>query len=107
MSLDVRLSETVPTEVYWANITHNLAAMAREAGIYAELWRPDELGLTKARDLIPVLTAGIAKMKADPDRFRKFDAENGWGTYEKFVPWVERYLDACKEHPDAEVSVCR
>ncbi len=32
---------------------------------------------------------------------------NGWGTYKNFVPWVAKYLAACEEYPDADVSVSR
>lgn len=107
MSLDVYLTETRPTEVYWANITHNLTDMAEAAGIYECLWRPDEVGITKASQLIEPLTAGLAKLKADPAHYEQFNAENGWGLYEHFVPFVERYLDACKENPDAAVRASR
>jgi len=49
MSLDVYLMKTMPTSVYDANITHNLGAMAEAAGIYKHLWRPEEIGITKAQ----------------------------------------------------------
>lgn len=39
-------------QLYWANITHNLNSMAGAAGIYQHLWRPEEVGVTKARQLI-------------------------------------------------------
>lgn len=118
MSLDVSLCiiKTCPhcgqptgeTEiVYDANITHNLGAMANEAGIYQHLWRPEELGITKASELIEPLTKGILDMKARPDHYKQFNAANGWGLYEHFVPWLEKYLDACKEYPDAVVEVSR
>lgn len=107
MSLDVTLTATRRTEVYDANITHNLGAMAREAGIYEVCWRPDEVGITKAEQLIEPLRNGIALMKADPARFEKHNAENGWGLYEHFLPWLEEYLAACEANPDAEVSVSR
>lgn len=48
MSLDVYLTATRPTEVCALNITHNLGRMAKEAGIYQHLWRPEEIGVTKA-----------------------------------------------------------
>lgn len=123
MSLDVYLtekrtrSETCPhcskswevdlgkEEVYWANITHNLGKMADEAGIYYACWRPEEIGVTKACHLAPLLREGLEKLKADPGRFEKFNASNGWGLYEHFVPWVEKYLEACEENPEAEVRV--
>ena len=107
MSLDVYLKAVRPTEVYSANITHNLNNMANAAGIYQALWRPEELHITKAGDLIPLLEKGLAELKADPEKFRAYNASNGWGMYEHFVPFVEDYLEACREYPDAEVSVSR
>lgn len=114
MSLDVYLTETAckhcnrgGDQIYWANITHNLGRMADEAGIYQHLWRPDEIGITKAQQLIEPLRAGLALMKADPPRFEKHNATNGWGLYEHFVPFVEKYLAACEENPEADVAVSR
>jgi len=107
MSLNVALLVTKPTEVYSANITHNLGAMAEEAGIYKHLWRPEELGLTVAGELIEPLRAGLALMKQDPERFRKHNAPNGWGMYEHFVPFVEGYLTACEETPGATIWISR
>lgn len=94
-------------EVYSANITHNLNRMAEAAGIYEACWRPEEIGVTKAGELIPRLRDGLAKLRSDPARFRAYDASNGWGTYEDFVPWVAEYLAACEDHPEATVSVSR
>lgn len=94
-------------EVYDANITHNLTRMAAEAGIYKHLWRPDEVGVETAGDLIEPLTEGLALMRSDPARFEKLNPPNGWGSYDGFVPWIERYLEACKENPTAKVSVWR
>lgn len=107
MSLDVYLTRVQPTEVYSANITHNLGRMANEAGIYQHLWRPEELGIKTATELIGPLRDGLQLMKSDRSRFEVFNAENGWGTYNQFVPWVAKYLAACEEYPDAEVSVSR
>lgn len=107
MSLDVTLSAVRPTDVYWSNITHNLGPMAKEAGIYMHLWRPDEIGVTKAAELIGPLRAGLALLKADPERFEKFNATNGWGMYDDFLRFVEEYLMACEATPDADVSVSR
>ena len=90
-----------------ANITHNLNKMAEEAGIYEHLWRPDEIGVTHASQLIAPLTKALELMKSDPARFEKFNSPNGWGSYKGFVPWIEKYLEACKENPDAHVSVSR
>lgn len=94
-------------EVYSANITHNLNQMAREAGIYGVLWRPDEHGYKKGADIVPALENGLSLLKSDRPRFEKFNAPNGWGMYEHFVPFVEKYLDACRANPEAEIHVSR
>lgn len=93
--------------VYTANITHNLGRMATEAGIYYELWRPEEIGLTKAEQLIPRLQQGLNKLNANPDTYRQYNPENGWGTYEGLVDFVRKYLAACEMYPNADVSVWR
>lgn len=107
MSLDVYLSAMRKTEVYSANITHNLGKMAEEAGIYQHLWRPEELGIKQAGELIMPLRAGLELLKSDPKRFKKFDSPNGWGLYVHFVPFVEKYLEACEQNPDSTVEVSR
>jgi hypothetical protein len=94
-------------EVYSANITHNLNTMAKEAGIYEALWRPEEIGITHAQQLIEPLDKGLARLRADPGHFWQFNPENGWGTYEGLCDFVEEYLEACKRWPSAEVSVWR
>lgn len=106
MSLDVYLTTDDKT-VYTANITHNLNRMASEAGIYEYLWRPDEIGVTKAEQLIEPLRDGLALLKSEPDRFKAFNPENGWGSYDGLVGFVKQYLAACQENPEAEVSVSR
>jgi hypothetical protein len=117
MSLDVTLyaSTTCPHcggvipdgEGFSANITHNLRKMAAEAGIYKHVWRPEEIEITKAGQLIAPLREAIALMRADPERFRKLGASNGWGTYDDFLPWLERYLVACEVDPEAVVRASR
>lgn len=122
--------------VFQANITHNLNGMAAAAGIYEAVWRPAEMDPTRAarireqeqaknyhgpggayaiereavihaRDLIEPLRAGLALLRSDPARFIAMNPENGWGSYDTFVPWVERYLAACERYPDARVEVSR
>lgn len=93
--------------VFHANITHNLGEMASAAGLYVELWCPEEMGWTKARDLIFPLQRGLDALVADPDRFKKFMPENDWGNYNDLVEFVREYLDACIEYPDADVEVSR
>lgn len=115
MSLDVYLTISVDTggvasreiELYSANITHNLGKMAAEAGIYSHLWHPEDIGAVFAKDIIHDVEVGLNDMKHDPERYKKFNSPNGWGMYKNFVPWIEKYLNACKEHPKAIINVSR
>ena len=93
--------------VYDANITHNLTTMADKAGIYKALWRPEEISAVKAEGLIDVLEKGLKDLKNKPEYFKEFNSSNGWGMYEHFVPFVENYLNACKEYPKADIGISR
>ena len=94
-------------EVFDINITHNLNSMAEAAGIYKALWRPDENGFKKSKDIIQILEIGLKKMKENPEEFKKYNPSNGWGTYEGFIQFVESVLEACKEYPNALIEVSR
>lgn len=107
MSLDVMLMETMPCEIYSQNITHNLTEMADAAGIYKCLWRPEEVGITKAHQLIEPLEHGLRELIANPEKYKAYNPENGWGSYGGFVRFVTEYLAACKKHPEADVEVSR
>jgi hypothetical protein len=113
-------------QLYSANITHNLNVMAEQAGIYKALWRPYQLHKDYvhsedynkemefedsvtiiASDIIDIIEQGLDLLKNRPDYFSKFNAENGWGKYVNFVPFVEKYLEALKQYPDSLVEVDR
>lgn len=107
MSLDVYLRAVRPTEVYSANITHNLGRMAEEVGLYEVLWRPEELGFTKASELIEPLRIGLANLLAKRVECEKLNPENGWGNYGGLINFTRNYLAACEDNPDATVEVSR
>lgn len=101
----VEVDESGGGYVYEANITHNLSRMADEAGVYRALWRPKEIGVTRAAQLVESLRDGLATLNGDPERFRALNPSNGWGDYEGLVRFVAGYLAACERWPQAEVSV--
>ncbi len=107
MSLDVSLRELRPVSIFEQNITHNLGAMADKAGLYQCLWRPEEIGITKARQLIQPLQEGLQRLLDEPERFKALNPTNGWGSYEGLISFVREYLRACEESPDADVHVSR
>lgn len=94
-------------ELFWANITHNLGAMAKQAGIYKPLWRPEEIGIEKAGHLIKPLKKGLSLLKQNPEKFMEFNPSNGWGDYDGLIKFVESYLAACVEHPSATIYISR
>lgn len=101
---------TFPTEsdcVFTANITHNLAAMADQVNLYKPLWRPDEIGITKAKQLIEILTEGLFNLRKNRYELEKLNPKNGWGTYEGLVSFVKEYLQACINYPEAEIEISR
>lgn len=115
--------------LYDANITHNLGGMAEKAGIYEALWRPYRLKenynkeieqldsndeqafesstIVQAKEIVDIVRKGLTDLKARPEYYEQFNSSNGWGLYENFVPFVEDYLTALEENPDAIVSVSR
>ena len=93
--------------VFEANITHNLNKMANAAGIYNACWQPEKIGATKASDIIQILEKGFEDMKARPEYYKQFDSPNGWGLYIDFLPWIEAYINACREYPDSIIEISR
>lgn len=91
----------------WDGMTHNMTEMAKWAGVLEACWMPEEIEGVTAAKLIPFLEAGLHKLKTQPEEAKKFNPPNGWGDYEGFVEFVEKYLAACREHPDATIKVSR
>ena len=115
MSLDVYLMITKPTEVYENNITHNLGKMAREVIVDSEksltlydiLWRPDESGFVLASEIAEYLDLGWNILLSDPEKYKTYNPENGWGSYDGLCNFVYNYRNACWDTPDAEIRVSR
>lgn len=103
MSLDFSLTavRTRTETVFDGNITHNLGGMAQAAGLYCVLWEPAEHGIDTAEQAIPLLRRGLARMIAEPERFKAMNPKNGWGTYNRLVDFTLDVLRACEENPDA------
>ena len=113
MSLDVDLMVTQPVSVYSDNITHNLGKMADAVllsngnTLYQVLWRPDEHGFKFAKDIAVLLGEGWKILYENPEKFRAFNPENGWGSYEGLCNFVYNYRNACWENPNGELRISR
>ena len=93
--------------VFHGNITHNLGKMAKHVGVYNHLWKPDDVGVIYANELIFPLRKGIHQMKINPDKYKEFNPDNGWGTYENLLELMENYLNKCYEYPDSIIQISR
>lgn len=102
----------IPTDekdtcVYHDNITHNLNTMAKEAELYEPLWRPEEINVTQAAALLPLLREGLLRLMESPEHFAQFTPDNGWGTYDGLLTFLRGYIVACVLYPNATISVSR
>jgi hypothetical protein len=119
MSLDVDLMVTQPVSIYSGNITHNLGKMAREVqyglewegdgelSLYDVLWRPDEHGFVYAKDISDLLDIGWNILLSDPEKYKRYNPENGWGSYDGLCNFVYNYRNACWDNPEAELRISR
>jgi len=113
MSLDVDLMVIQPVSVFSLNITHNLGKMAGEVQLsngktlYDVLWRPDENDYYTAEDISELLDEGWNILLSDPEKYKKFNPENGWGEYDGLCNFVYEYRNACWDRPSAELRISR
>ena len=97
--------EIETTEFWHGNITHNLAKMAsvclswRGYILYDLLWR-DEMPTIDKCDYVSHLTDCLTYLKDDPEYFKQFNPENGWGTYEQLCDFVEDFIKALIDMPE-------
>lgn len=89
-------------------ITHNLNKMAEKAGLYKVLWHPEEYFNKEevfVKDILPLLEDGFNKLVANPDYYKKYNADNGWGTYDELVRFLKKYIEYCKMFLEEEVII--
>ena len=86
------------------NITHNLNKMAEAVGLYEVLWRPEEIGITTASQMIAPLEKAVEELVANPDKYKIFNPPNGFGSYEDFINFCRSVLHNCREYPDAVIE---
>jgi len=80
--------------VFHTQITHNLVPMAEAAGIFYEIWRPQNYGISMAQQLIIPLWSGLNRLRASSNLFKPYSHPR-FGDYNEMINFVEEYLDAC------------
>ena len=97
--------EIETTEFWHGNITHNLAKMAgnclswEDYILYDLLWRDEQPSFDKWA-YISYLSYCLNYLKDDPEYFKQFNPENGWGTYEQLCKFVEDFIKALIDMPE-------
>lgn len=126
--IEIPEGEYKTDELFHTNITHNLGIMADKANLYKALWRPYQLldewnddyennydeecefeqnHTIYAGQLIPELSKGLINLLSSPEEYKKYNPENGWGTYEQLCDFTYNYLKACNKYPTAIVNTDR
>lgn len=92
-----------PTEVgsNW-NYTSNMAPAWCEAGADLAAFAGKPAG-----ECVAVLDEAIKQMIAEPEKYKAFNAKNGWGSYDTLLPALQRLFQNFRNHPKAIVRVSR
>lgn len=86
------------------NYTYNVGPMWRLVFPGEGLVEID--GMTGAESLAK-LDKAISAMEMDPATFAALNPENGWGSFETFLPWLKQLRSAAAENPTAVWSAWR
>lgn len=84
------------------NYTYNVSGMLSDVGI--DWYR--QMNRMPVTDALPILEAAIAKLEADPEKYRAMNPENGWGSYDGLLRWLGVIKDQMHAHPDGMVRAC-
>lgn len=98
------------SEYAWTgNITHNLGKMASNVmpdgkpyTLYSLLWGGK---YKNCRDLIGKLHVCILYMMMNKEELKKYNPENGWGTYEQLLEFTKEFQMACIDNQDCKIEI--
>lgn len=101
MSYDIKFKVKAEGADVWipvgdcdANITWNVREIiTRSTGLE---WRNEENNGYVA-DVIPFITKGLGELYTHPEKYKKYEAKNGWGTVEGTIHFFEEILKSWKE----------
>ena len=97
MSLDINFGTD-----FEANYTHNVVPMWKYLGCFEALYR--SAGKTP-KEILPTLSAALAKGLLEFPELEKLDSENGWGDAEGAMKFLFKVCLAAAQYPDSEIGV--
>jgi hypothetical protein len=54
-----------------------------------------------------LLDEGWNILLSDPEKYKRYNPENGWGSYDGLCDFVYNYRNACWDNPEAELRISR
>ena len=84
---------------YDGNITYNVYEMLEVAFGEYHLKKWNDLSCDK---FFKNLEKGYIDMKENPEKYRKYNSPNGWGTYETTLNAIEKLYKAIKEYAEVD-----
>lgn len=101
-NIDVGIEEEV--ELWWGNQTHNITPMWKLAGVYDALYMSSG---KQAKDVIDDVRRGFNNMSENPEKYKKLNPSNGWGSYDSALTFLECFKSACDKYPFGEIVVSK
>lgn len=84
---------------HFHNITYNLASMLKALNIY-----PYDLVGQSVKECLGKLHIAELKLLKEPEKYKKYEASNGWGTINTVLTFIHDVDNDWKKYPDALVS---
>lgn len=84
---------------YYGNITYNVYEMLEVAFGEEHLKKWNNLSCDK---FFKDLEKGYIDMIKNPEKYRKYNSPNGWGTYETTLNAIEKLYKAIKEYAEVD-----
>ena len=98
MSYWISIEPQHPTPDLEINLTYNVSGMLRRAGLH-----PNVVNGMKVNEAYPIVSNVVAVMEDNPDYFRKYNPENGWGSYEHTLEALVKIGTALYEANDDDI----
>lgn len=96
LSLSCRHCGQTPFDSF--NCTYNLSPMWEK--IFPDHKKMLPIDDMQAGSSLPMLYSCLHELMKDPDKFKKLNPENGWGSYDTLLALIIKLIDAAKAQPE-------
>lgn len=103
ISLEINTGKEMRKVVGVGNYTYNCAGMFVEASETGESL--SELHGMKCTEAEPIIAKAVENMQKDPQKYKAMEPDNGWGSYNGFLEYVETLLRECRQNPECTIGV--